>query len=89
MKSELIRQLKTIPAFNALHRGFRKNFRSENFYFAHFMPETSDSAVSKEQTAGSALLNDNSGYFSEFVHEDELREDVTEFIRFIFKELNR
>ena len=53
------------------------------------MPETSDSAVSKEQTAGSALLNDNSGYFSEFVHEDELREDVTEFIRFIFKELNR
>lgn len=41
----------------------------------------------REQQAISDLLDDNKGYFDEFVHDDEIRQDVTEFIRDLIKEI--
>ena len=41
----------------------------------------------REQQAISDLLNDNKGYFDEFVHDNEIRQDVTEFIRDLIKEI--
>ena len=97
MNNELLDRLEGIPAFTSLEQSFRKNFNPKNFYFAHFMPETQNFRYEKnrgipeagagEQIAARMLLEDDSGYFSEFVHEDNLRTEVTEFIRFIFKEL--
>lgn len=41
----------------------------------------------REQQAISDLLDDNKGYFDEFVHDNEIRQDVTEFIRDLIKEI--
>lgn len=41
----------------------------------------------REQQAISDLLDDNKGYFDEFVHDSEIRQDVTEFIRDLIKEI--
>ena len=41
----------------------------------------------REQQAINDLLDDNKGYFDEFVHDDEIRRDVTEFIRDLIKEI--
>lgn len=41
----------------------------------------------REQQAISGLLDDNKGSFDEFVHDDEIRQDVTEFIRDLIKEI--
>lgn len=45
----------------------------------------SDSQVMDEAIDG--LLNDNKGYFEEFVHECQLRDDVTELVRALIKEI--
>lgn len=100
-KSELIKQLEFLPAFNTLSRSFRKNTTSDNFYIRHFMDSGRVIAVSesgkakiinksleeREDEALDGLLNDNSGYFSEFIHNDNIAEDVTELMRVIFKEI--
>ena len=96
-------QISNIPAFIGLHKAYRENFNAGNYYVRHFMPETkqiclSESGKSKltclkeeerEELAKEELLSDNSGWFSEFVHDDAIREDVTEVIRFIFKEYEK
>lgn len=88
MQSNLLQQLEDIPAFCALKQGFHQNLNADNFYFSHFLPSTASSDDASAVTeAIQNLSNDQEGYFSEFVHEDRIREDVTEFIRFIFKEL--
>lgn len=46
----------------------------------------SDAEVERE--AVDELLEDNSGYFEDVVHED-LRSEVTEFVRFLIKELRK
>lgn len=45
----------------------------------------SDSQVMDKAIDG--LLNDNNGYFDEFVHEDKLRGDVTELVRALINEI--
>lgn len=100
MNNSFTEQIKSIPAFISLYQAYKENFNTNNFYVQYFMPPAeqitqSESGKSKiilldEDTrlrqAQEALLSDNSGYFSEFVHDDAIREDVTEVIRFIFKE---
>lgn len=103
IKSSFAEQIKSIPAFISLHKGYQDNLNQNNFYVQHFMPSETSIARSenghhkiislnedeKLALAQEALLNDNSGYFSEFVHDDAIREDVTEVIRFIFKEFHQ
>ena len=104
MDKSFIKQIESIPAFMNLYKGYKENFTTtNNFYLQHFMPSAkqitySESGKSKIillddatrlSQAQEALLHDNSGYFSEFVHDDALREDVTEVIRFIFKEFHQ
>lgn len=98
--SELIKQLDTLPAFAALKKGLEQNLNAENFYVANFMEDAEQgerdedgklhrftvSEDEREEKAVDELLDDNSGYFEEFVHEDHVRNDVTEFIRAIIKE---
>ena len=45
------------------------------------------SDYTREQRAISDLLKDKKGYFDEFVHDDKIRQDVTEFIRDLIKEI--
>ncbi len=98
-KSLLIEQLETLPAFVALKKGLEQNFKSGNFYVDHFLPEAiskekidgvnliySRSDEAREEIAKENLLNDNGDYFDEFVHDDNLRNDITELMRTIIKE---
>lgn len=106
-KSELIKQLETLPAFIALKKGLEQNLRSGNFYVDNFMPESNGfydnkgddgrqvvthfhlSEDEREEQAVDELLADNGDYFDEFVHDDNIRNDVTEFMRSILKELRK
>ncbi len=92
-----------IPALRNLYQGYRENLNSDNFYVAHFLPESAQTIISengqhkiirlseneRERQAVENLLDDNSGWFDEFVHDDALRQDVTETIRFLFREFSR
>ena len=92
-----------IPALRSLYRGYCENMNSDNFYVAHFLPENTQTITTengqrkiihlnqkeREQQALENLLDDNSGWFDEFVHDDTLRQDVTETIRFLFREFSR
>ena len=103
IKDSFAEQIKSIPAFNSLHKGYQDNFNQGNFYMQRFMPPEKVVVCSesgrckvislnedeKLALAQEALLNDNSGYFAEFVHDDAIREDVTEVIRFIFREFHQ
>ena len=98
-KSLLIEQLETLPAFVALKKGLEQNLKAGNFYVDNFMPESvskekidgvniiySRSDEAREEIAKENLLNDNGDYFDEFVHDDNLRNDITELMRTIIKE---
>ena len=50
-----------------------------------FCPDEEESLM----LAKSALLSDQSGWFDDFVHESNLRQDVTEFIRIILQEIEK
>ena len=92
-----------IPALRNLYRGYCENMNKDNFYVAHFLPESSQTITTengqrkiirlseneRERQAVENLLDDNSGWFDEFVHDDALRQDVTETIRFLFREFSR
>ena len=93
--NKLIEQLETLPSFSGLKKAISEKLTINNFYVKNFEPsktftvenavyELSDDQV--ECGAIDALLSDNTGYFDEFVNE-ELRADVTEFIRSIIKEV--
>lgn len=102
-KSEHINQLETLPAFAALKKGLEQNLNSENWYVNHFMDDAAQgerdedgklhrftvSEEKREEKAVDELLADNGNYFDEFVHDDNIRNDVTEFVRAIFKELRK
>lgn len=47
------------------------------------------SEAERLEQARDNLLNDQNGWFDEFVHDGALRGDVTEFIRSILREINR
>ncbi|MCX4348383.1 MAG: hypothetical protein OSJ76_01205 [Alphaproteobacteria bacterium] len=100
--SELIKQLETLPAFSALMKGLEQNFKSGNFYVDHFLPESiskekidgvnliySRSDEAREEIAKENLLNDNGDFFDEFIHDDHIRNDVTELMRAIIKECRK
>ena len=91
--------LEDFPAIHNLKQAYKENFTSDNFYVEHFMPETKQiifdgkhkrliKLSDKERLlhAQECLLNDNSGFFDEFVHDSKLRSDVTEVIRALFIE---
>ena len=73
IKDSFAEQIKSIPAFNSLHKGYQDNFNQGNFYVQRFMPPEKVVVW----------------YFAEFVHDDAIREDVTEVIRFIFREFHQ
>lgn len=100
--SELIKQLETLPAFAALKKGLEQNLNADNWYVDHFMPEAvseekidgvkliySRSDEAREEIAKDNLLADNGDYFDEFVHDDNIRNDVTELMRAIIKECRK
>lgn len=103
MQSELIKQLETLPAFAALKKGLEDNLNSNNWYVEHFMDDAEQgerdedgklhrftvSESKREQKAVEELLDDNGNYFDEFIHDDNIRNDVSEFMRVIFKELRK
>ena len=102
MTNQLIQQLETLPAFLALSKGLKENFNTDNFYVRHFMPEAvsrekidgvnliySRSDEAREKIAKENLLDDDDEHFDEFIHETNLRNDVTEFMRAIVKEMYR
>lgn len=95
--------IESFPSFQGLLKGLRENLNVQNFYVREFMPdvvqserdkdgrkmifELSDAA--REKLAKEQLLDDNGSSFDEFIHEDKLRGDVTEFMRDIVKILYR
>lgn len=95
--------IENLPSFQGLLKGLRENLDVQNFYVREFMPdavqserdkdgrkmifELSDAA--REKLAKEQLLDDNGNCFDEFIHEDKLRGDVTEFMRDIVKILYR
>lgn len=101
--SELIKQLETLPAFAALKKSLEQNLNAENFYVGNFMEEAEQgerdedgklhrftvSENKREEKAIDELLDNQGDYFDEFVHDDNIRNDVTEFMRVIFKELRK
>lgn len=100
--SELIKQLETLPAFAALKKGLEQNLKSGNFYVDNFIPEAvseekidgvkliySRSDEAREEIAKDELLADNGDYFDEFIHDDNIRNDVTELMRAIIKECRK
>lgn len=91
--------LENFPAIIKLKQAYKENFTANNIYIEHFLPETKQiifdgkhkrliKLSDKERLlhAQECLLNDNSGYFDEFVHDTKLRPDVTEVIRALFVE---
>lgn len=103
MQSELLKQLGTLPAFAALKKGLEQNLNAENFYVGNFMEDAEQnerdedgklhrftvSEDEREEKAINELLDDNGDYFDEFVHDDHIRNDVTELIRAIIKECRK
>ena len=85
MKNQLIEILQTVPTFNALAKTFFK-IGTENYYVEHFLA-ANDNSLDYEYKAKKRLVDDNSGYFEEWIHDDILRHDVTEFMRAIFREV--
>ena len=89
----------SFPCFQGLLKGLQENFNRNNFYVYRSMPEKlqSDydgrgrgtifelSEEAREKMAKENLLHDNGDWFDEFIHEDKLRGDVTEFMRDIAK----
>lgn len=81
--------------------GGLKNFYIEHFSPPDdFVDEKDDNGcqyfqpanLTEEQRLDQAqfeLLNDQSGWFDEFIHEGSMRNDVTEFIRAVLKEIFR
>lgn len=99
-KSLLIEQLETLPAFVALKKGLEKNLSADNWYVNHFMADAEQGErdedgklhrytipqEKREEQAIDCLLDDNGDYFDEFVHDDNIRNDITELMRTIIKE---
>lgn len=100
--SELIKQLETLPAFIVFKKGLEQNLNADNWYVDHFMPDSvseekidgvkliySRSDDAREEIAKENLINDKGDYFDEFVHDDNIRNDVTELMRVIIKECRK
>lgn len=85
MENQLIKSLQTVPAFDALVKTFFKT-GTDNYYVEHFLA-ANDNSLDYEYNAKERLVDDNSGYFDEWIHDDVFRHDVTEFMRAIFREV--
>ncbi len=107
VKSELILQLESLPAFAGLKKGLEQNLRAGNFYVDSFMPESEGyydekddngkqvtypyhlSQDQREDEAIDLLLDNQGDEFDEFIHDDNIRHDVTELMRAIIKEYRK
>lgn len=103
MQSELLKQLETLPAFAALKKGLTQNLNADNWYVDHFMEDAEQgerdedgklhrftvSHEKREEKAIEELLSDSGDYFDEFIHDDHIRNDVTELMRAIIKECRK
>ncbi|MFV0627012.1 MAG: hypothetical protein ACK5N8_06670 [Alphaproteobacteria bacterium] len=99
---EIIQQLRNIPAFISFEKGVKENLNINNSFVRDFKPEKKgmifdrDSnkyfpyELSEEEVEDKAiekLLSDNSGCFEDFIHEDKIRDDLTELARILIKEI--
>lgn len=103
MQSELLKQLETLPAFSALKKGLEQNLNAENFYVGNFMEDAEQgerdedgklhrytvSHEKREDQAIDRLLDNQGDDFDEFIHDDHIRNDVTELMRAIIKECRK
>lgn len=93
--SKLIEQLETLPSFAAFKKAVSEKLNQDNFYVKEFAPaknlvvdgvHITNSNDYVEDMAIDGLVDDNTGYFSEFVTE-ELGNETIELIRSIIKEM--
>ena len=98
----MLKTLRNLPQFNALEKAIKENLTINNIYVEHFAQDkyrdvkdddgrqviNHMSNYEIEQNAIESLLDDNSDWFDEFVHE-ELRSEVTELMRVLIRELRK